>query len=101
MRLEPRLGKLGAAIFAGMHMGNCEIGVWPLNFVCVRPAGVYPIVENPYVNRYIHRQRSSIYPGGLFASKGDERFFCRRAAALAASLAPDGTISSYFASVPA
>jgi Kdo2-lipid IVA lauroyltransferase/acyltransferase len=66
--------KLGASVFAGMHMGNWEIALWPLSFVGARPAAVYRIVENPYVDRFIHRQRSRVYPGGLFASKGDEGF---------------------------
>jgi len=67
-------GKLGAAVFAGLHMGNWEIGIWPLDAAGGRPAGVYRTVANPYVDRYLHRQRASLYPGGLFASKGGQGF---------------------------
>ncbi|MGO9544999.1 MAG: lysophospholipid acyltransferase family protein [Rhodomicrobium sp.] len=66
--------KMGAAVFASLHMGNWEIGISPVNAIAARPAGVYRIVENPYVDRYIHRLRATLYPGGLFASKGGEGF---------------------------
>ncbi len=67
-------GKLGSAVFAGLHMGNWEIGILPINAVGAKPAGVYRIVENPYVDRYLHRLRAVLYPGGLYASKGGEGF---------------------------
>ncbi len=67
-------GKIGAAVFAGLHMGNWEIGIWPMQTAGARPAGVYRFVKNPYVDRYLHRQREALYPGGLFASKGEEGF---------------------------
>ncbi len=66
--------KLGPAVFASLHMGNWEIGILPLHAVGVKPAGVYRIVENPYVDRYLHRLRAVLYPGGLYASKGGEGF---------------------------
>ncbi len=66
--------KIGPAVFASLHMGNWEIGISPVNAIAARPAGVYRIVENPYVDRYIHRLRAPLYPGGLFASKGGEGF---------------------------
>ena len=65
-------GKMGASVFAGLHMGNWEIGMWPTHLAGARPAGVYRLVENPYVDRFIRRLRAGIYPAGLFASKGDE-----------------------------
>jgi Kdo2-lipid IVA lauroyltransferase/acyltransferase len=67
-------GKMGAAVFAGLHMGNWEIGIWPIHTAGASPAGVYRIVKNPYVDRFLRRQRASLYPGGLFASKGEEGF---------------------------
>ncbi len=64
--------KMGAIVIAGPHMGNWEIGILPALAINSRPAGVYRIVENPYVDRYLKKTRSALYPGGLFASKGDE-----------------------------
>ncbi len=66
--------KMGALVIAGLHMGNWEIGIVPANAINARPAGVYRIIENPYVDRYLHKKRSILYPGGLFASKGEEGF---------------------------
>jgi Kdo2-lipid IVA lauroyltransferase/acyltransferase len=66
--------KMGSAVFTSLHMGNWEIAVSPANAIAARPAGVYRIVENPYVDRYLHKVRAALYPGGLFASKGDEGF---------------------------
>jgi KDO2-lipid IV(A) lauroyltransferase len=66
--------KFGATVFAGLHMGNWEVAIWPLHFAGASPAAVYRIVENPYVDRYIRRKRASLYPAGLFASKGEEGF---------------------------
>ncbi|MGO9172968.1 MAG: lysophospholipid acyltransferase family protein [Rhodomicrobium sp.] len=67
-------GKMGPAVFASLHTGNWEIGISPVNAIAARPAGVYRIVENPYVDRYIRSLRAALYPGGLFASKGGEGF---------------------------
>src|SRR5208337_4065794 len=65
-------GKLGPAVFTSLHMGNWELGILPINAAGARPAAVYRLIENPYVDRYIKRLRAEIYPGGLFASKGDD-----------------------------
>ena len=35
----------------------------------VKPAGVYRLVKNPYVDRYLRAQRKDLYPGGLFGSR--------------------------------
>jgi KDO2-lipid IV(A) lauroyltransferase len=66
--------KIGALVIASAHMGNWEIGIVAANALNGRPAGVYRLIENPYVDRYLHRKRSVLYPGGLFASKGEEGF---------------------------
>jgi Kdo2-lipid IVA lauroyltransferase/acyltransferase len=58
--------KMGPALIVTMHMGNWEIGMWPVMLAGVRPAGVYRQVKNPYVDRYLRRQRQALYPGGLF-----------------------------------
>jgi Kdo2-lipid IVA lauroyltransferase/acyltransferase len=58
--------KMGPALIVTMHMGNWEIGMWPVTLAGVRPAGVYRSVKNPYVDRYLRNQRQALYPGGLF-----------------------------------
>ncbi len=64
--------KMGALVIAAPHMGNWEIGILPALAINACPAGVYRLVENPYVERYLLRQRAALYPGGLFASKSDD-----------------------------
>jgi KDO2-lipid IV(A) lauroyltransferase len=58
--------KMGPALIVTMHMGNWEIGMWPVTLAGARPAGVYRQVKNPYVDRYLRAQRKWLYPGGLF-----------------------------------
>ena len=58
--------KMGPALIVTMHMGNWEIGMWPVMLAGVKPAGVYRSVKNPYVDSYLRAQRQSLYPGGLF-----------------------------------
>jgi Kdo2-lipid IVA lauroyltransferase/acyltransferase len=58
--------KMGPALIVTMHMGNWEIGMWPVTLAGVKPAGVYRQVKNPYVDRYLRAQRQALYPGGLF-----------------------------------
>ncbi len=48
---------MGPALIVTMHMGNWEIGMWPVMLAGVRPAGVYRQVKNPYVDRYLRAQR--------------------------------------------
>ncbi len=59
-------GKMGPALIVTMHMGNWEIGMWPVMLAGVKPAGVYRQVKNPYVDQYLRAQRQALYPGGLF-----------------------------------
>ena len=58
--------KMGPVLIVTMHMGNWELGMWPVTLAGVRPAGVYRQVKNPYVDRYLRAQRKDLYPGGLF-----------------------------------
>jgi len=58
--------KMGPALIVTMHMGNWEMGMWPVTLAGVKPAGVYRQVKNPYVDRYLRAQRRTLYPGGLF-----------------------------------
>ncbi len=58
--------KMGPVLIVTMHMGNWELGMWPVTLAGVRPAGVYRLVKNPYVDRYLRAQRQRLYPGGLF-----------------------------------
>ena len=64
--------KMGPLVTAALHMGNWEVGILPLHAINARPAGVYRIVENPYVDRWLRNKRSALYPAGLFATKSDE-----------------------------
>lgn len=60
-------GKMGSAIACSLHMGNWELAMWPLTRAGAKPAGVYRLVDNPYVDLYLRSQRKELYPGGLFA----------------------------------
>jgi Kdo2-lipid IVA lauroyltransferase/acyltransferase len=70
--VERCLNNAGASIFASLHMGNWEICILPALAPNSSMAGVYRIVENPYVDRYIRKKRSLVWPSGMFASKSDE-----------------------------
>ena len=74
--------KMGPVLIVTMHMGNWELGMWPIMLAGVKPAGVYRLVKNPYVDRYLRAQRKDLYPGGLFGS--------RRAAARTKARRPRG-----------
>lgn len=65
--LERYRGKMGPAVCASLHMGNWELAMWPLTLAGAKPAAVYRIVDNPYVDLYLRSQREKLYPGGLFA----------------------------------
>jgi KDO2-lipid IV(A) lauroyltransferase len=67
-------GKLGNVVFAGLHMGNWELAMYGINHAGARPAAVYRVIENPYVDRFVREKRAALYPAGLFASKGEEGF---------------------------
>jgi KDO2-lipid IV(A) lauroyltransferase len=59
--------KMGAAIVCSLHMGNWELAMWPLTKAGAKPAAVYRLVDNPYIDLYLRGQRQMLYPGGLFA----------------------------------
>jgi len=65
--LERYRGRMGPAICASMHMGNWELAMLPLTRAEAKPAAVYRLVDNPYVDLYLRSQREKLYPGGLFA----------------------------------
>jgi len=60
-------GKMGPAVACSLHMGNWELAMWPLTQMGAKPAAVYRLVENPYIDLYLRGQREKLYPGGLFA----------------------------------
>lgn len=60
-------GKMGAAVTCSLHMGNWELAMWPLTQIGAKPAAVYRLVDNPYVDLYLRSKREDLYPGGLFA----------------------------------
>ena len=72
--LERYRDKTGAMVFASLHMGNWEVAIAPCTTINARAAGVYRLVENPYVDSLIRQMRAPLYPGGLFASKSDDGF---------------------------
>lgn len=61
------VGKIGSAILCSLHMGNWELAMWPLTSIGAKPAAVYRLVDNPYIDLYLRSQRTELYPGGLFA----------------------------------
>ncbi len=65
--LDRYAGKIGAAVACSLHMGNWELAMWPLTHAGAKPAAVYRLVDNPYIDLYLRDQRQTLYPGGLFA----------------------------------
>lgn len=59
-------GKLGAAVGVTLHMGNWELAAWPFTEAGGRPAAIFRMVKNPYVDAYLREQRKELFPGGLF-----------------------------------
>lgn len=59
--------KMGSAICISMHSGNWELAMWPMVKAGIKPAGVYRLINNPYVDMYLRSTRKELYPGGLFA----------------------------------
>jgi KDO2-lipid IV(A) lauroyltransferase len=72
--IERYRDKVGAMVFASLHMGNWEVAMSPVAAFGARAAMVYRIVENPYVDRFLRRLRESLYPAGMFATKSDDGF---------------------------
>ena len=65
--LERYRGKMGPAICCSLHTGNWELATWPMVVVDAQPAAIYRLVNNPYVDDYLRKQRSTLYPGGMFS----------------------------------
>jgi KDO2-lipid IV(A) lauroyltransferase len=65
--MDRYLNKLGAAVTCSLHMGNWELAMWPLTQAGAKPAAVYRLVDNPFIDLYLREQRKTLYPGGLFA----------------------------------
>ena len=64
--LDRYRGKLGPAVGVTLHMGNWELAIWPFTESGARPAAIFRMVKNPYVDDYLRRQRAALFPGGLF-----------------------------------
>ncbi len=60
-------GKMGPLICCSLHTGNWELATWPMTVADARPAAIYRLVSNPYVDRYLRKQREALYPGGMFS----------------------------------
>lgn len=65
--LERYRGKMGTAVCCSLHTGNWELATWPMVAVNAQPAAIYRLVNNPYVDAYLRKQRSKLYPGGMFS----------------------------------
>jgi Kdo2-lipid IVA lauroyltransferase/acyltransferase len=63
--LERHLREPGANIFIQLHMGNWEISGIACGLCGGKLAGVYRPLRNPWLDRYLRRTRSPLYPGGL------------------------------------
>lgn len=59
--------KMGTAICVSLHTGNWELSMWPMARAGIKPAAVYRLVKNPFVDLYLRSKRTELYPGGLFA----------------------------------
>ena len=60
-------GKMGSVVGVTLHMGNWEFAIWPMTQWGSQPAAIYRLVKNPYVDRYLRKQRRDLFPGGLLA----------------------------------
>ena len=58
-------GKRGAAVCVSMHSGNWELAAVLGKLANHRSAGIYRVIKNPYVDRYVSEQRQELYPHGL------------------------------------
>ena len=67
---QARISTPGPAIACTLHMGNWELGVWPVKRFGRKPAGVYKPLDNPLVDRWLAGMRRHLYPGGLLG-KGE------------------------------
>ncbi len=63
-------GKLGPLICCSLHTGNWELATWPLVEIEAQTAAIYRLVNNPYVDAYLRKQRAALYPGGMFSRGG-------------------------------
>jgi KDO2-lipid IV(A) lauroyltransferase len=79
--LERYAGKLGAAVGVSLHMGNWELASWPLTAIGASPTALYRTIRNPYVDAYLRKLRSGLYPDGLVGRgadhDGDDRDIAR------------------------
>ena len=64
--------KFGPAVGVSLHTGNWELSIYPFVYYGGNPAAVYRLVKNPYVDRFLRKQRKGLYPGGLLAKGRDE-----------------------------
>jgi len=64
--LDEYVSRKGLYIAATLHTGNWELGLLHAARLGFRPAALYRIVANPYVDRAIRASRAKIYQGGMF-----------------------------------
>lgn len=58
------------AVFVGAHYGNWELAMWPPTCNGQNPVGIYRLVSNRFIDRYLFALRSNLFPGGLLLKDG-------------------------------
>ncbi|WP_210210403.1 lipid A biosynthesis acyltransferase [Methylovirgula sp. 4M-Z18] len=59
-----------SGVVCAPHLGNWEVIVLAANRLGLTPGGIYQRIKNPYVDAYVTKMRTPLYPGGLFAKGG-------------------------------
>ena len=59
----------GGLVLASLHQGNWEANACALNALGVKPAGIYRQLSNPLVEEIMFRERSKVYPAGLYCRR--------------------------------
>ncbi len=66
-------GEKGPTICVTLHSGNWELGMLPFAMRGLKPAAIYKLFPNPYVDRYVTTQREKLLTGGLLPMGGGVR----------------------------
>ena len=68
--MERYRNKFGPLVCCSLHTGNWELASWPMVQVGAHTAAIYRLVNNPYVDAYLRKQRQALYPSGMFSRGG-------------------------------
>ena len=61
-----RVSQCNGFVACTAHQGNWEIAVISLAIMGIKTAGIYQRLKNPFVDGMVRKQRSILYPDGLF-----------------------------------